>query len=67
MRQTFSDNELLPCCSCGNTQIHVETKDCVFFALCDKCGMSGTAYPTQIQAFRSWNKKNRRKRDNANE
>lgn len=61
MRRTFSSDELLPCCGCGNRRVHIEKKDCVFFALCDKCGTSGAVYPTQIQAARSWNKKNRQK------
>ena len=66
MRQTFS-NEFLPCADCGNADIQIENKEYLFFAICKKCGTSGAAYPTQIQACRFWNKKNRSKKgDNAN-
>lgn len=60
MRQTFSSNELLPCYGCGNIDIQIERKEYQFFAICKKCGRSGEAYSTHIQAYRSWNKKNRR-------
>lgn len=61
MRQTFSSNELLPCSGCGNADIQIERKEYQFFAICKKCGRSGEAYPTHIQACRSWNKKTKRK------
>lgn len=67
MRQTSSSDELLPCSGCGNADIQIERKEYQFFAICKKCGRSGETYPVRIQAYRSWNKKNRQKGDCANE
>lgn len=46
-------------CACGGMS-QVEHKNYLFFVMCKDCGTSGAAYPTQIQAVRSWNKKVKR-------
>lgn len=57
----YSDNEDLRVdrCYCGGNP-QVESRYGSFFVICKECGCSGSAYPTQKQAIRSWNKKNRR-------
>lgn len=66
MRQT-SCNEICAC-SCGSDRVRAEHKDGVCIVICHDCGACGTAYPTELQAVRSWNKKNKgRKGDSANE
>ena len=61
MRRTFCKDGLLSCPDCGSANIAVKQNEETtnLFVQCADCGETGAEYPTELQAVRSWNKKNR--------
>ena len=58
MQQT-SCNEIFDCKKCGTGKVYAEHKNGLCFVSCSNCGAVSSGYPTEIQAIRSWNKKNK--------
>ena len=57
MQQT-SCNEILDCKMCGTGKAYAVHKNGLCFVSCS-CGAISVGYPTEIQAIRSWTKKNK--------